>query len=152
MYRHLVGCIDIDIYNAYTLNQSLKSIAHHLMNDEQYKRFRKMNAESIKTLFTTRDETGNMHFLVSGSSGNKYKVSVYTRDGKITCSCPDFSHGAKVQECVCKHCLYVIFKVIKNIRNVDHKFFTRCRFTVDEIGEIKQIYKEHLRKNKKLEH
>jgi len=111
------------------------------MNDEQYKRFRKMNADKLKCLFTKRDPSGNMHFLVSGSTGTRYKVSVY-KNGVINCSCPDFCHGCKDNDCVCKHCLHVIYKVLKLFRDVNHKFFERLYFTPDEIQTIKKIYKE----------
>jgi len=115
------------------------------MNDEQYKRYRKMNADPIKCLYKTHDKKKNIYFLISGSSGTKYKVIIPT-NGKISCSCPDFTHGAKVQECVCKHCLYVIFNVLKVFTDLKHSFFTRCYFTPDEVKTIHGCYKEILRK------
>lgn len=115
------------------------------MNDEQYKRYRKMNGDNIKCLYKKHDKKKNIYFLISGSSGTNYKVTIPT-DGKITCSCPDFINGAKVQECVCKHCLYVIYNVLKLFRDIDHTFFKRCRFTPDEIHDIHTIYRELLKK------
>ena len=56
------------------------------MNDEQYKRYRKMDREPIKCLYKKRDNKKIMHFLISGSSGTKYIVSI-PPDGKIKCSC-----------------------------------------------------------------
>ena len=109
------------------------------MNDEQYKRFRKMNAESIKCLYSKKDKNGGIHFLISGSTGTKYKVSVYN-DGRIVCDCPDFTHGSKENECVCKHCLYILYKELGLFKNLEHNFFKRLFLTPDEIQNIQKIY------------
>ena len=110
------------------------------MNDEQYKRFRRYKTEALECLYQTRDSKKNLHFLISGSSGTRYKVTIPV-DGKVTCSCPDFSHTCKVQECVCKHVLHVIFKTLRLFDDVDHAFFKRCRFTPDEMDRIKTCYR-----------
>ncbi len=116
------------------------------MNDEQYKRYRKMSSEPIQCLYETHDKKKNIYFLISGSSGTKYKVAIYT-DGKISCSCPDFTHGAKIQECVCKHCLHVIYNVLRLFSDIDHAFFKRCHFTSDEVHSIHNAYREIKRKS-----
>lgn len=110
------------------------------MNDEQYKRYRKMESDPIKCLFRKHDKNKNLHFLISGSRDTNYKVTIY-RDGKIECGCPDFKHNASVQECVCKHCLYVIFHELKCIRDIDHGFFGKRFFTPDELSDIYKIYR-----------
>ena len=117
------------------------------MNDEQYKRYRKMASDPIQYLYGTHDNKKNLYFLVSGSSGTHYKVTIPT-NGKISCSCPDFTHGAKEQECVCKHCLYIIYNVLKLFKDIDHTFFKRCCFTPDEIHNIHTIYREILKTKK----
>ena len=117
------------------------------MNDEQYKRYRKMCSDPIKCLYITPDKSKRLHFLISGSSGIKYKVTIPS-DGKISCSCPDFKHGAKAQECVCKHCLYVILNILC-ICDIHHSFFKRCYFTPDEVKTIQGIYRERLSKNRR---
>jgi hypothetical protein len=119
------------------------------MNDEQYKRFKSMeNNDTIKCLYSVKDSKDNMYFLVSGSNGNKYKVVIKT-NGKIICSCPDFSNGSKIQECVCKHCLCVIYKYLHLFRGIEHTFFKRKEkyFTPDEITIIKKIFKEKCNSN-----
>lgn len=115
------------------------------MNDEQYKRYRKMTSESIECVYYTHDKKKNIYFLISGSSGVKYKVTIPI-NGRISCSCPDFTHGAKAQECVCKHCLHVIYNVLKLLDDIDHAFFTRCYFTPDEVHTIHTIYRSMLKK------
>lgn len=110
------------------------------MNDEQYKRFRKMKNENIQCLFTLY-KAKTLYFLVVGSTGTKYKVCI-KNTGQISCSCPDFKNGAQVQECVCKHCLYIIFEYLGVIKDVDHCFFERRFFTKDEMMQIFRRYKE----------
>lgn len=119
------------------------------MNDEQYKRYCKMTGEAIECLYQTNDRNGGLHFLISGSTGTRYKVTIHT-DGKIDCGCPDFKHNSKSQECICKHCLFVIFQVLHLFKDVNHTFFERLFFTPDEIQNIQLIYKEKKKSSKKF--
>lgn len=114
------------------------------MNDEQYKRYRKLHSETIECLFRTHDSNKTIYFLVSGSTGTKYKVTI-PKNGRIECSCPDFKTNCKTHHCVCKHCLYVIYDNLKLFKDIDHGFFKRCYFTPDEIHTVHSIYKQHLR-------
>jgi hypothetical protein len=109
------------------------------MNDEQYKRYRKIFSEDIKCLYMTHDKKKNIHFLVSGSSDKRYKVTI-SAVGRIACGCPDFVHNSKVQECVCKHCLYIIYSVLRFTDRIEHEFFKRRFFTKDEMVEIRRLY------------
>jgi len=106
------------------------------MNDEQYKRYRKMNAEVIKVLIRKIDKKDKtIHYLVEGDSGTHYKVSIY-KTGKITCSCPDYKYSVE-KECVCKHCLFIIINVLKMFKNnLYHPFYERHYFTPDELSDI----------------
>ena len=117
------------------------------MNDEQYKRYRRMNADPIKCLYVTHNKEKDLYFLISGSKGTKYKVTIPT-NGKICCSCPDFKNSSQVQECVCKHCLYVIYNVLRLFTDVDHAFFKRCCFTPDEVHTVHNAYREILKRKK----
>lgn len=108
------------------------------MNDEQYKRYRKLRTEEIAVLFCKRDSAKNMHFLVNGSTGTHYKVSVYRDTGKIECSCADYKHNARVQETLCKHCLFLAIKIFPNI---EHTFYKRRYFTRDEVPLVVKFYK-----------
>lgn len=111
------------------------------MNDEQYKRYRRMTSEAINCLYRTHDKNKRLHFLISGSKGANYKVTI-PPDGKMTCTCPDFVNNASVQECICKHCLFVIYQDLRYFKDVDHLFFKRRFFTPDEVRDIHNIYRE----------
>lgn len=108
------------------------------MNDEQYKRYRKLRTEEIEVLVCRRDDAKNMHFLVNGSTGTHYKVSVYLQGGHLVCSCPDYKHNARIQETLCKHCLFLATKIFPNI---EHTFYKRRYFTPDELPLVKKFYK-----------
>lgn len=109
------------------------------MNDEEYKRFRKLKTEDIQCIYNTYTNN-NFYFLVIGSSHTKYKVVIESK-GKIYCSCPDFKHNARKCETTCKHCLYIIFIKLKLFKDVNHTFFKRHYFTPDEVQMIYSIYK-----------
>jgi len=109
------------------------------MNEEQYKRYRKMMSEPIKCLHRKKDSKNNLYFLINNSSDKNYKIKI-SQNGKIECSCPDFTKGgAKIEKCICKHCLFVIFKILKIFQDINHTFFKRCFFTPDEIKNINKI-------------
>jgi hypothetical protein len=110
------------------------------MNDEQYKRYRKMLADRIECPYQIKDKKNTLYFLIVGNTGVKYKISIY-QNGQLKCSCPDFSNHCKSNNCICKHCLYLIFDKLKIIKTLEHKFFDRLYFTPDEMQKIYNIYK-----------
>lgn len=112
------------------------------MNDELYKRFRKLRQEPIECLFAMRDEKqGDFHFLINGSSGTRYKVSIQRQTGRVACSCPDYKYNNRVQECICKHALFVVAGILHN--KIDHAFFKRgYYFTADEMPLVKTYLKD----------
>ena len=111
------------------------------MNNEQYKRYRKMEHDKLSCLFKAKDKSGNLHFLILGSTDTKYKVSIYMKDRKIRCSCPDFKNNSSSRDCVCKHCLHVLYKVLKLFKNADHSFFEKFIFNENEIAKIMHVCK-----------
>jgi len=101
------------------------------MNDDQYKRYRKAKSEPIKIIYKTcKDST--LHFLVSGTRGDKYKVTI--GDKSIKCTCPD-STKRKELHCVCKHCAFVLQQL--GISDVDHPFW--CTHTLSSDDAVKAL-------------
>jgi hypothetical protein len=113
------------------------------MNDEQYKRFKKMLSENIECLHITKDKN-NLYFLINASTSKHYKI-IISNDGKIKCSCPDYINTVKIQECLCKHCLYIIYNILKDYKNINHEIYKRCYFSKDEIQDIYIWYKNYKR-------
>ncbi len=111
------------------------------MEDEQYKRYRKMKLEPSQILFKMKDKNNNIHFLIQGT--NRYKVTIHN-NGFLSCSCPDMKFtpatdtihldNKKIKKKIlCKHCLQIIDSFGYNI---DHTFFKRNFFTPDELQSI----------------
>lgn len=117
------------------------------MNDELYKRYRKMKSDPSFILFSARDPKGNIHYLVQGS--NRYKVTIFAT-GKIECSCPDMSFrvrktdehykGSQANNYICKHCLLIVSEL--GFNDINHSFFKRTFFSPDEIQTIQKNYKK----------
>ncbi len=75
-----------------------------------------------------------MIFKISGSTANVYDIVIKNRS--ITCNCPDMSDLAKHHGCVCKHCCFVLFKVLKSFSVNDSNFFDTLVFNNLEIIKI----------------
>ena len=79
-------------------------------------------------------------FFISGSSKNVYIVKIF--DNKtINCNCPDMKSWARESDCVCKHCCFVLFRVLdiyKYYENDNNKlnFFNDLKFDDDEYNFI----------------
>lgn len=79
----------------------------------------------------TETNKKEVEFAVSGSTGNVYtlKLSLNCQGGgrgrnvdgrngggdavKLECNCPDFSSGARQVSVLCKHCCFIVLKVLK---------------------------------------
>lgn len=109
------------------------------MNDECYKRYKKIKDDRIECLYSIRKEK-MYHFLISGSTDKKYRVTIGPK--YISCTCPDYKNNSKNMECVCKHCIYILTDVLK-VFKINHDFWKRRFFTLDEYTSIKESYKEN---------
>lgn len=50
---------------------------------------------------------------ISGSTKNIYSIFIYENTRKIKCNCPDMKSWASYNRCVCKHCCFLLFRVLK---------------------------------------
>mgnify|MGYP002641486633 CR=1 FL=1 len=88
------------------------------MNHSQKKRYDKLFTEPFY-LLNTSYENDTYIFYMSGSKQDVYTVTIYNDAnssqglGEIICNCPDMSSWAKRQHVVCKHCCFILFKVLK---------------------------------------
>ena len=108
------------------------------MNNSQYKRYAKLSIEPFY-LLNKKYEDNKYIFDMSGSQQDIYTVTIYDNtseyQGKITCNCPDMNSWAKKQHVVCKHCCFILFKVLKcfiinpdKIYTNDHTFINTTDF------------------------
>lgn len=105
------------------------------MNDEQYKRYRKIISDKKIQILFNKIENGNIHYLIQGSI--KYKVSIY-KTGKVICSCPDYKYSNAVNKCYCKHILFIFNPIF----DINHSIYTRTFITPDEILYLLKFIKK----------
>ncbi|AYV79138.1 MAG: hypothetical protein Faunusvirus3_18 [Faunusvirus sp.] len=93
------------------------------MNHNQQARYNKIYNEEIylvNTKFEVTSVAKSWQFTIAGSTKNIYKVALDTDSKRISCDCPDSTSWARRTNSVCKHCCFVMYRVIKYFRyNVD---------------------------------
>lgn len=105
------------------------------MNSQQQKRYQKLNNDKFFLLGTHR-ENNNLLFDISGSTKNVYHVTIYGDTGTIFCTCPDAKSWAVKHNCICKHCLFVLYRVLRIFDNTNESFFDCLVFSIDELERI----------------
>jgi hypothetical protein len=115
--------------------------AREPLSDAQYTRYKNTLNTRMKCLISKVDSKGNAHFLVESSQ--RYKVTIGS-NGKVNCSCPDYSCRSKSEELVCKHALFILMQHLKVITRLDHAFFTRRgkddgvpMLSMDEVSQVR---------------
>lgn len=102
----------------------------------QNKRIEKIYSEPIYLLNVSKDLT----FKVSGSTANIYTVSIDKQEKRIRCNCPDSSSWAHKQGCICKHCCFILIKVVKlPLMQLEQQFFdNHRRFNDSMLNDIEK--------------
>lgn len=102
------------------------------MKIKQHERFQKIFYESL-FLLNIVNKTHDVIFKVAGSTSNVYSVRINKSFelNNIFCDCPDSKKWANIHGVVCKHCVFIIFKVLKLFpyKNI------LSNITTDERGE-----------------
>jgi hypothetical protein len=79
------------------------------MNIKQKERIAKMYNEPFYLLDIKKED--KYIFTISGSTANLYRVIIH--NNRISCDCPDGTLWSKKFNCICKHCCFVLIKVLK---------------------------------------
>ena len=96
---------------------SFATIPH--INYQQNKRLKKADRERFYLIDKKYEKIGNnFNWLISGSTYNIYHVNFNSRTKLISCNCPDSKTWSKKQDCMCKHCCYVVTKVLDKCINL----------------------------------
>lgn len=104
------------------------------MDPQQKKRFNKVFKDKFYLIH--RNIKGKiLEFKMSGSTSNLYTVTI--KDKEIRCDCPDMKSWAKRFDCVCKHCCFVLHKVLDMFDEYSY-FFDTLIFTDTEMKEIRK--------------
>lgn len=89
---------------------------------EQKKRVDKLRTDQFYLMNAEVMASHNALFYydISGSTQTKYTVLLKS-DGRFTCACPDHRNGCRKHNVVCKHVVFLLFRVLKL---VSFEFFT----------------------------
>lgn len=84
------------------------------MNHNQNKRYAKIYNDPLFLIppIDSSDDDRRFVFKIVGSTRNVYTVIIDRHKRNITCDCPDNHSWAKKLGCICKHCCFVLFKVL----------------------------------------
>jgi len=78
----------------------------------------------------------NTTFTISGSTANIYTITI--ANNKITCDCQDAKTHALKQSVICKHCCFVLVKVLKiPITDLETTIFATLKFNEHVMNSIK---------------
>lgn len=109
------------------------------MKTQQYYRYNKIFSDNFY-LLNKSEEHNKLSFDVSGSTSNIYKVNIYFASRMIYCNCPDAKKWAKSYCVICKHCCFVLFKVLKLDLAEYESYLQVLVFTPEQISHIKQTF------------
>ena len=101
-------------------------------------------------LLKKNKEDNKFVFEVCGTTKNIYKVQIYKYSKMIFCNCPDAKSYAKQNGVVCKHCCFILLKVLKLINSDD--FFNillfddkQLEFINNEFNKLEFIENEYIK-------
>lgn len=111
-----------------------------MLDYNQIARIKRMQTESLYLIAVDSEGTNVATFKVSGSTANLYNIKVkFNTDilgDFINCNCPDATNHAEDLDVKCKHCCFVLIKVLKQNTNLLDKY----RLTQVQLAEIRSIY------------
>jgi len=81
------------------------------LKNEQVQRINRSLIERFYLIGNLKSEN-TLKFDISGSTGNIYRIIINLTDNNIKCNCPDFARCEGLK-CVCKHCCFILLKVLK---------------------------------------
>jgi hypothetical protein len=114
-------------------NYIIKHLSYHQKN-----RFFRIFSDNFYLLDILK-YPDNTKFFISGSSKNVYTVTIF-ENKKMTCNCPDMKSWAKEYDCVCKHCCFILFRVLDIYKHYENNnqlnFFKDLEFDDDEYNFI----------------
>ena len=103
-----------------------------------YNQQKRINTSKKNKLFILDYNNKECHyeFKITGSTLNVYNIEINKNNKNIKCSCPDFKSWARYSNCVCKHCCFLLIKVLKfnefNLLN----FFNNLVFSSEEFNKL----------------
>jgi len=113
----------------------------------QKKRLNKINIEKFYLIDKKVDDS-KLTWMITGSTFNIYNVTADLKYNNLRCNCQDFSSWAKKENCMCKHCCFVIVKVLKEqIDLPNSNIFNLKTFSDLEMSNILHNFKSEITHN-----
>ena len=109
----------------------------NIMNIQQLLRIDRIYNDSIY-LLNKEQYTNKFVFDISGSTNNIYKVQIYLSSKMIFCDCPDAKGWCKKNNVICKHCCFILIKVLK--LNDYEQYFKSLILSDNELEYIKTSF------------
>ena len=115
------------------------------MNINQHYRFQKVFSDNLYLLKIVKNKY-DFIFNISGSTHNIYSVKIINNQehNHIFCNCPDMKKRCSLHNVLCKHILFIIFKVVKLFKYCN----SLSSITLNEDGELflsnKTLSKDHI--------
>lgn len=109
------------------------------MDIKQRNRYERMRHEKI--FFLNLELASDViTFAISGSTCNVYQVKLDIQQRTIACDCPDMKQ--RHNGIICKHCCFVISKMLGLYCDTEHEFWTKRRFTEEDIKTIMTMIRQ----------
>jgi hypothetical protein len=105
---------------------------------QQILRLDKVENESFY-LLDKCEEDNKLIFKICGSTKNIYEVKLYLTSKRIFCNCPDSKSWARKYGVICKHCCFVVFKVLK-LGFEKEQFLESLVFSDAQLDALKQVF------------
>ena len=115
------------------------------MNINQHNRFQKVFSDNLYLLKIVNNKY-DFVFNIAGSTHNVYSVKIINNqeNNHVFCNCPDMKKWGPLHNVLCKHILFIIFKVVKLFKYYN----ALSSITVDDDGELflskKTLSKDHI--------
>lgn len=140
------------------------------MKLDQQKRYNKIYSEKfyLCDIAKSKENDNNYDFAISGSTANIYNMTLDQSSLSIKCDCPDATSWAVKKGVICKHCCFLLVRVIKIdekilendiLTNKDQKFspqvFWQVKSAVEKMTQSKIYSKDvinldYIKKYKKI--
>jgi len=103
-----------------------------------YSQLKRIQSSKRNSLFILDfiDKDDSYEFKITGSTLNVYNISISKKYKNIKCNCPDSTSWAKYSNCVCKHCCFLLIKVLKLTEENLLYFFNNLNFSLEEFNKL----------------
>jgi hypothetical protein len=112
------------------------------MKYQQLVRFEKSFNESFYLI--NKNKNNNEYiFNINSPSNNIYNVIININNKNIICNCNDFTSHANIHKCICKHCCFILTKVL-NLFDMNSLFYNDYVFFNNHFKFINDVFNNKL--------